>query len=371
MTIIVWPVDAIAGVPSNTGRMLREAQSVYLAGGSAADPFGVRSGVRPGTSTTTITATSTLWTVAAHAGALDLETAVEASGYCYAVNATGGLPTGAVTAANATYPRHDVVYAHLDDPAESDGSLVPAVTFGYLAGTVLTSGTLEIAALPARAVAYATISVPISGGGSPTVIWTAPYTVAAGGVLPVSGASAYPAAPYVGQVVDDAALGGQWRYNGTAWFPISGAMPGGRVIRDGTAFTVPATTWQPLSSYLTVVDQPALGIAPISAGVWTITTPGVYDVEAGFHTPTASINVELIVKLNDATTTPSGTRLAGSVQTGPLGGGVSVKGRLRLAAGDNLMLFVYTSAAAVWSNTAAQSEARASFFGLRFVEPLR
>jgi hypothetical protein len=31
----------------------------------------------------------------------------------------------------------------------------------------------------------ATIQVPLSGGGSPTVIWVAPYTVAAGGVLPV------------------------------------------------------------------------------------------------------------------------------------------------------------------------------------------
>jgi len=369
MTIIVWPVDAIAGVPSNTGRMLREAQSVYLAGGSAADPFGVRSGVRPGTSTTTITATSTLWTVAAHAGALDLETAVEASGYCYAVNATGGLPTGAVTAANATYPRHDVVYAHLDDPAESDGSLVPAVTFGYLAGTVLTSGTLEIAALPARAVAYATISVPISGGGSPTVIWTAPYTVAAGGVLPVSGASAYPAAPYVGQVVDDAALGGQWRYNGTAWFPISGAMPGGRVIRDGTAFTIPANVWQPLSSFW-VVDQPALGVT-FTSGVWTVTTPGVYDVECACHISTAAITFELIVKLNDLTVGAAGTRLAASAVTTAVGGAASVKGRLRLNAGDTLLPAVYASGSCNWSNTAAQSEARASFFGLRYVEPLR
>jgi len=120
---------------------------------------------------------------------LDLETAVEASGYAYAVNATGGLPTGAVTAANATYPRHDVVYAHLDDPAESDGSSVPAVTFGYVTGTVLTAGTLEITGLPARSVAYATVNVPLSGGGSPIVTWTAPYTVAAGAPTPVYSAA--------------------------------------------------------------------------------------------------------------------------------------------------------------------------------------
>ena len=162
-----------------------------------------------------------------------------------------------------------------------------------------------------------------------------------------------------------------WRSNGTAWFPVSGAMPGGRVVRDGTAFTIPATTWQPLSSYLTVVDQPALGIAPISGGVWTITTPGVYDVEAGFHSTTPSVNVELIVKLNDITASTTGTRLTGSVQTGPLGGAASVKGRLRLNAGDTLMLAVYASAAANWTNSTSNYEAAGNFFGLRFVEPLR
>ena len=241
MTIIVWPVDAIAGVPSNTGRMLREAQSVYMAGASATDPFGVRSGVRPGTSPTTVTATSTTWTVGAHAGVVDLQPAVEASGYCYAVNATGGLPTGPVTAANATYPRHDVVYAHLDDPAESDGSSVPAVTFTYLAGTVLTAGTLEVSAVPARSVAYATISVPISGGGAPTVIWTAPYTVAAGGILPVP-AGVYPATPYTGQYVDDATLG-LMRYDGTVWTrPSAGFLYGeydpGATVTNTVGFNV-------------------------------------------------------------------------------------------------------------------------------------
>jgi hypothetical protein len=61
----------------------------------------------------------------------------------------------------------------------------------------------------------ATIQVPLSGGGAPTVIWVAPYTVAAGGVLPVS-AGIYPATPYTGQYVDDATLG-LLRYNGTTW----------------------------------------------------------------------------------------------------------------------------------------------------------
>ncbi len=213
MTIIVYPADAIATVPTYTGRMAREAHSVFMAGATTADPFGVRSGVRPGTSPTTVTATSTTWTIGAHAGALDMETAVEASGYEYSVNATGGLPTGAVTAADATRPRVDIVWLRLDDPAESDGSSAPAVVAGYTAGAPL---AIPVApATPARCMVLATIQVPMSGGGAPTVIWVAPYTVAAGGILPVP-AGVYPATPYVGQYVDDA-VAGLLRWNGTSW----------------------------------------------------------------------------------------------------------------------------------------------------------
>jgi hypothetical protein len=213
MAIIVYPVDAIATVPTYTGRMAREAHSVFMAGATASDPFGVRSGVRPGTSPTTVTATSTAWTIGAHAGALDMETAVEASGYEYSVNATGGLPTGTVNTADATRPRVDIVWVRLDDPAESDGSAVPAVVAGYTAGAPLASPVAP--ATPARCMVLATIQVPLSGGGSPTVIWVAPYTVAGGGVLPVP-AGVRPANPYLGQYVDDAAAG-LLRYNGTAW----------------------------------------------------------------------------------------------------------------------------------------------------------
>ena len=210
MTITTWPIDAVAAVP---GRQLREAHSVYMVGASATDPFGVRSGVRPGTSPTTVTATSTTWTVGAHAGVVDLQPAVEASGYAYAVNATGGLPTGTVDAADLTRPRVDIVWVRNDDPSEGDASPNPTVVFGYTAGVPL---AIPVApATPARCMVLATIQVPMCGGGSPTVIWTAPYTVAAGGVLPVP-TGVYPATPYTGQYVDDATLG-LLRWNGTAW----------------------------------------------------------------------------------------------------------------------------------------------------------
>jgi len=180
MAIVVYPVDAVTGSPTYTGRMARETMSVFLAGATAADPLGARSGVRPGTSATTVTATSTTWSMGLHAGVLDMETAVEAGPYAYAVNTA---QTGAVTAADATRPRVDIVWVRLDDPAESDGSSAPAVVAGYTAGAPLASPVAP--ATPARCMVLATIQVPMSGGGSPTVIWVAPYTVAAGAPIPV------------------------------------------------------------------------------------------------------------------------------------------------------------------------------------------
>jgi len=215
MTITTWPIDAVAAVP---GRQLREAHSVYMVGASATDPFGVRSGVRPGTSPTTVTATSTTWTVGAHAGVVDLQPAVEASGYAYAVNATGGLPTGAVTAADLTRPRVDIVWVRNDDPAEGDASPNPTVVFGYTAGAPL---AIPVApATPARCMVLATISVPLSGGGAPTVIWVAPYTVAAGAPTPVWSQADRDAkfpTPYDGLQVYRLDLHVVERYDGTAW----------------------------------------------------------------------------------------------------------------------------------------------------------
>ena len=186
MTILAWPVNAVAGAPAYSARDVRQAQSVYLAGATTADPFGARSGVRPGTSPTTVTVAAGVWTIGAHAGVLDLQPAIEAAPYLYKVDAVGGLPTGAVTPAHATLARTDIVWLRIDDPAEVDGSTVPAVVAGYTAGT---TGGLGLGggnpATPARGIVLAWVNVPASGGGAPTVTWKAPYAVAAGAPIPV------------------------------------------------------------------------------------------------------------------------------------------------------------------------------------------
>ena len=177
----VYPVAAVAGAPSYDGRALRQTSvAPFVAGATAARPLGARSGVRPGTSTSTVTVTSTTWTVGPHAGVIDAEAAAEAGPYTYSFDAS---KTGAMTAADATNPRIDLLSVQISDPAESDGSSTPSAAVVYTVGTAAASPAVPAA--PARSMALAQIPVPKSGTGSPSVIWVAPYAVSAGGPIPV------------------------------------------------------------------------------------------------------------------------------------------------------------------------------------------
>lgn len=218
MAVTVWPVNAVTGAPAYSGRMYRQIHSAILTGATAARPLGARSGVRPGTPTTTVTATSTVWTVKPHSGIIDAQTAVEAGPYWYAIDAN---VTGAVTAAHATLPRKDIVYIRIDDPAESDGSSVPVAAAGYLAGTA--AGSPAAPATPARSMVLAEINVPASGGGSPTVTFTAPVLAAAGGIVQVRtlaeltslGAAASADSPIYADYD-----GGVWRKAASTWMRV-------------------------------------------------------------------------------------------------------------------------------------------------------
>jgi len=186
LTNRLWPADAVGGSPAYSGRALRQTQSPFVAGATAARPLGARSGVRPGTSTGTVNATSTTWYCNPHAGVLDVQTAAEAGPYTYAVDST---VSGAIVASNASNPRTDIVFAQVTDAAE-DGAApgqAPVVTIGYLAGTA--SASAPAPAAPARSIVLARINVPKTGGGNPTVTWVAPYAVGAGGILPVKTAT--------------------------------------------------------------------------------------------------------------------------------------------------------------------------------------
>jgi len=179
MTNRIWPIDAVNGGPAEPGRGLRQLQSPFLHGATPARPLGARSGVRPGTGTPA-TVSSTSWTIGAHAGVLDLEAAAEAGPYTYAIDAA---VSGALTAANASNPRTDLLYVQMTDNSE-DGTTPGQpgkVTVGYLAGVA--GATAPVPATPPRALALARVNVPRAGAGAPTVSWVAPSTPAAGGVI--------------------------------------------------------------------------------------------------------------------------------------------------------------------------------------------
>lgn len=265
MAINVFPVDAVAGVPEYTGRELRQVFAATVDGATAARPLGARSGVRKGTAPTTVATSGGNWTVGPHIGILDLQAAVEASAYYYAIDAT--TTPSAIDAANATHPRKDIVYVTLDDPAESDGSSVPAVTVGYDAGTAAASPSAP--ATPARSMVLAEINVPnVAGGGasSATVTWVAPTVVAAGGIIPVAtttvrdtlNASATATNPIVVDVLSTGAL---QRNVGSGWVTLNERY----VVQDaGTAGAMPAGSIPLIQAFVIETATDAAGVINIS-----------------------------------------------------------------------------------------------------------
>ncbi|UAJ78617.1 hypothetical protein IT072_15415 [Leifsonia sp. ZF2019] len=151
----------------------------------------------------------------------DVEAAAEAGGYEFAFSAAA---TGAMTPADGSSARTDILYVQIDDPAEGDSSTTPAVTRKYLAG-VAGSGVAPTPPV-ARAFVIAQINVPKSGSGAPSVTWVAPYTAAAGGVVPFNNATEMNnwTPPLLGQL---AQIGLDfYKYVGTGWqvaFPFAEA----------------------------------------------------------------------------------------------------------------------------------------------------
>lgn len=275
MTITVWPVDAVSGAPSYTGRMLRQTHAVAFAGATSARPLGARSGVRPGTPSTTVTTTSTTFTIQPHAGLLDLETALQASAYAYSIDAA---VTGSVTAANASNPRVDIIYVQLNDPAESDGSATPGLSGTYyLAGTAAASPVAP--ATPARAMVLAQLNVPTSGGGSPTVTWMAPYCAAAGGARPVNTLSQAGTGAYNGDPITtlDTGVCYWWDTTAAAWLSKPRQPPTACRYYRAAAFTLTAAGRTAITLDTRSFDYSA-GQNLYAAGVFTAPEVGLYDV---------------------------------------------------------------------------------------------
>ena len=158
--------------------------------------LGGRSGFRVGTASTVLVATTTTWTLKPCAAMIDPGATTHQGMYGWSTDAD---VTGPVTAADATYGRKDIVYIQINDSSAGDGSGATTAPVLYLAGTP--SASPAAPALPPRSFLLGTITVPVAGGGSPTVAVNPARFVAAGGVLPVASLAERPTAPYVGQQV--------------------------------------------------------------------------------------------------------------------------------------------------------------------------
>lgn len=175
MTITLRMPD---GVPL-TAQQERQSWAAVHGGGSGRQ-LGGRSGFRVGTPSTVLTATSTTWTLGACAAMLDPGASTHQGMYGWSSDAN---VTGAVTAADATNPRKDIVYILVNDSSAGDGSGAVSANLVYVAGTPATTPVAPT--VPPRGFLVGTISVPISGGGSPTVVRNPAVYVSAGGILPV------------------------------------------------------------------------------------------------------------------------------------------------------------------------------------------
>jgi hypothetical protein len=201
MPVDPWAIDSLAF----TGLEARNVDSMLVMSNGSA--LGSTSGVRPGDPGLTVTLAGS--TINCSAGVA----AVAYTGQgVYRVAFPSSVSPGTLTAAHATLDRIDLVYLRVWDTSV-DASGLNKGDIVYLAGT---PSSTPVAPTPAGTQIYmplATITVPHSGGGSPSVSTAVrPYTTAPGGILPSSTA---PSSPYVGQYYDNGT--DLLRWNGSSW----------------------------------------------------------------------------------------------------------------------------------------------------------
>jgi hypothetical protein len=349
MAANLFPVDAVSGAPSYTGRAARQTLG-GLWTKATSRLLGARSGLHPATiGATIVTATSTTWTVLPHTGVLDLEANAIAGPYDYSFDAN---QTGAVTAADVSNPRVDSLFIQVSDPAEGDGTSTPGVAVVYLAGIAGAAGGARGAAggppnFPnTRCMELAQITVPKSGGGSPSVLMVAPYTVATGGILPVAGVSAYPASPYLGQYID--ATLGLMRWNGTIWFPVGN--PPLFVGSQATPQSLTAGVWTAVALDTNNIDTANGHSTTVNNTRYTAQVAGWYDVKGG---------VGLAAGVGYLRIDKNGAILSPPAETGQSSGlFMQVAAVVQCAVGDYIELFCYAASSSTTLGGGATVSAR-------------
>lgn len=237
MTITLLAPDGVAV----TAQQERQARAAMY-GAPSGRPLGGRSGFREGTASNILSATSTTWTLQPCSAMLDPGFSTHQGMYGWS---TDVALTGAVTASDANNPRKDLLYIRVNDSSAGDGSGAINANVVYQVGVA--GPNPQPPALPARCFEVGVISVPQTGGGSPTVALNTARFVAAGGILPVSSVGERDAlVKHDGMTVRrmDVASFPTETWDGTAWRPAMGNRPFGHMGRTGgsqSIGTTPAT----------------------------------------------------------------------------------------------------------------------------------
>ncbi|MFJ2579961.1 hypothetical protein [Kitasatospora aureofaciens] len=174
--------------------------------------LGSRPGIRPGDPGLTVTLSGA--TVNVSAGVATLSRAGQGLYRAY----LAATSPGTLAAAHATYTRVDLVYLRVWDTAVDATGLRKADAV-YLTGTASATPVSPSPGATEIYIPLATITVPPSGGGSPTVSSAVrQLTVAPGGILPVSSTTDIAlAGNYVGQARHNTVRNVPEFWTGSAW----------------------------------------------------------------------------------------------------------------------------------------------------------
>lgn len=299
MTITCMPMDATAGDPDYTATNYRQSQAAQH-GDGVGRPLGGRSGFRIGTPSNILTATSTTWTLVPCSAMIDPGASTHQGMYGWATDQN--VSAADIVAADATYARKDIVYIKINDSSSGDGSGALSAPVAYRAGTASADPEATKATLQAREFLVGTITVPQSGGGSPTVVLNPARYVAAGARLPIESATVRAAlTPYKGMEIlrtdltQADACGVVERYNGSnwdhfgraEWTTLSNGISSGALNANLGAFTA-VTGKTTDSAFVTIVAGG--GIQARDAGNYIITIVQKWSTSVG--TNRAFISVE-------------------------------------------------------------------------------
>lgn len=274
MTITCQPMDASGGAPTYSAMNERQSNAALYGGGSG---FAFRAvpGFRVGTSNSVLTATSTTWTLTPCTAVISPAASTAQGSYRWASDQN---VSGSITAADATYPRKDIVYIQVNDSSSGDGSGALTAPVLYLAGTP--SATPDAPTLPARSFLVGTITVPQVGGGSPTVVVNPARFVAAGGIQPVPDQSTRDALTvYEGLRVEQYDTDRQYRHNGFRWvggratvtldalyLPLGAGYAAPQVTQNADGDVIFEGAWQRATGTLTMTANTQYPLGTIPAG---------------------------------------------------------------------------------------------------------